>query len=41
MIDVSNDRHVTNVGWLVHETTDLINGEIDPEEKKRQEGERG
>ncbi len=29
MIDVGNDGHVTNVLLLVHEGTDLGNGEID------------
>jgi hypothetical protein len=27
VIDVSNDGHVTDVGWLVHQLTDFLNGE--------------
>jgi hypothetical protein len=28
VIDVSNDGHVTDVGWLVHQLTDFLNGEV-------------
>lgn len=29
MIDVGNDGHVTDVPFLVHQTTDFIDGEVD------------
>lgn len=28
MIDVGDDRHVTDVGPLVHEATDLVDSEV-------------
>lgn len=28
VIDVSNNGHVTDVGWLVHKRADLVNGEV-------------
>lgn len=28
MIDVRNHRHVTDVGLLVHDGTDLVNGKV-------------
>jgi len=27
VVDVGNDGHVTDVGWVVHEPTDLLDGE--------------
>ena len=27
VVNVRNDGHVTDVGWSVHETTDLVDGE--------------
>lgn len=29
MIDVSNDGHVTDVPFLVHQSTDFVDGEVD------------
>lgn len=29
MIDMGNDRHVTDVGLNIHHLTKLINGEVD------------
>ena len=35
VVDVSNNTHVTNVMLLVHDPTDLVNGEVDLQGDKK------
>ena len=29
LLTVRNDGHVTDVGWMIHQAADLIDGEVD------------